>query len=446
MEKQKLKERKSKTQKGITLVALIITIIVLLILAIVTIRAVQGDGIIQHAKNASKETTVAQEKEQIQLAVNEWKIQKNYQNGPGNFKSFMSEKISNVDSVDGSDAGPLTVKMKGTGNIYTVKEDGTITGPKEIGNLSDLEKYILGENGEGRDLSEILNLSSMIFLQDPDDSTSTMHNKVKFASEPEDTYDLYIRYNRNVYKFSISAEEDKDGNYVLKTAKDSLTLINTPAGNLGKYVTYKNIPWIVLRDDENGVELISANATGSVTLGGEKFDDARKSYNNAITTLTEACKAATGITENIRNVGGPASDTTTTTVDFSELTTFEQSVDDTNFAKYEGETNGLKVGDEKYRSDYEQMENLGILATDTPANYCLASRFVDENSSYVGFKIRSVDYYGEFNNYNLCRVDSDGSHIIGGSTCTVRPVVSLSSGILDSVTQSGTIDDPIILQ
>lgn len=44
--------KRNKTQKGITLVALIITIIVLLILAVVAIRAVQGDGIIAHAKNA----------------------------------------------------------------------------------------------------------------------------------------------------------------------------------------------------------------------------------------------------------------------------------------------------------------------------------------------------------------------------------------------------------
>lgn len=44
--------KRNEEQKGITLVALIITIIVLLILAVVAIRAVQGDGIIGHAKNA----------------------------------------------------------------------------------------------------------------------------------------------------------------------------------------------------------------------------------------------------------------------------------------------------------------------------------------------------------------------------------------------------------
>ena len=60
--KQKLKEH-----KGITLIALIITIIVLLILAVVAIRAIQGDGIISHAKNAQTGYEKAQAEEQDML-------------------------------------------------------------------------------------------------------------------------------------------------------------------------------------------------------------------------------------------------------------------------------------------------------------------------------------------------------------------------------------------
>ena len=56
-----------KGEKGITLVALIITIIVLLILAVVAIRAVQGDGIISHAKNAQTGYEKAQAEEQDML-------------------------------------------------------------------------------------------------------------------------------------------------------------------------------------------------------------------------------------------------------------------------------------------------------------------------------------------------------------------------------------------
>ena len=56
-----------KKQSGITLIALIITIIVLLILAVVAIRAVQGDGIIAHAKNAKSEYELAQANEEAAL-------------------------------------------------------------------------------------------------------------------------------------------------------------------------------------------------------------------------------------------------------------------------------------------------------------------------------------------------------------------------------------------
>jgi len=58
---------KSKSQKGITLIALIITIIVLLILAVVTIGAVQNDGIIEYAKEARNSYETAQNNEQLAL-------------------------------------------------------------------------------------------------------------------------------------------------------------------------------------------------------------------------------------------------------------------------------------------------------------------------------------------------------------------------------------------
>ena len=66
-------KRKESSNAGITLIALIITIVVLLILAVVTIRAVQGDGIITKAKQASTKYTKAQIDEEVKvLAYNEY--------------------------------------------------------------------------------------------------------------------------------------------------------------------------------------------------------------------------------------------------------------------------------------------------------------------------------------------------------------------------------------
>ena len=59
--------KKTKEQKGITLIALIITIVVLMVLAAVAISSIQNDGIIGHAQNATNKFTQEQQKEQDML-------------------------------------------------------------------------------------------------------------------------------------------------------------------------------------------------------------------------------------------------------------------------------------------------------------------------------------------------------------------------------------------
>ena len=68
--------KKTKLEKGITLIALIITIVILLILAVVTIGSVKDSKVIEHASNASSEYTIAKEKEKIELAYSEYKIRR----------------------------------------------------------------------------------------------------------------------------------------------------------------------------------------------------------------------------------------------------------------------------------------------------------------------------------------------------------------------------------
>lgn len=64
-------EKTFKQQKGITLVALIITIIVLLILAMVTIKAISGEKVFEHAENARSRYTTEQENENNTLKTYE---------------------------------------------------------------------------------------------------------------------------------------------------------------------------------------------------------------------------------------------------------------------------------------------------------------------------------------------------------------------------------------
>ena len=66
-----------KDVKGITLIALVITIIVLLILASVSIAMLTGkNGLLQKATKAKEENKLAQAKEQINLMLQEYRIER----------------------------------------------------------------------------------------------------------------------------------------------------------------------------------------------------------------------------------------------------------------------------------------------------------------------------------------------------------------------------------
>lgn len=118
---------KQKNNRGITLIALILTIIVLLILVIVAISAVKGDGIINHAKNARKETAIANEKDEIAVSFASAKIRTlgdevtavDLQEEMNNSLGLDKNGNTKVEINDNGD-GTLTVLFKETNNNYNV--------------------------------------------------------------------------------------------------------------------------------------------------------------------------------------------------------------------------------------------------------------------------------------------------------------------------------------
>ena len=124
IEKIKIKIRNSK---GITLIALVITIIVLLILAGVSIAMLTGqNGILTQAQNASKQTDIGKEKEQIALAYNGAVTEKQS-------TDITADDLNDQFEANGTDAtasgeNPITVTFGEPSNrVYTIDSNGNIT-------------------------------------------------------------------------------------------------------------------------------------------------------------------------------------------------------------------------------------------------------------------------------------------------------------------------------
>ena len=438
----------------------------MLILAVVAIREVSEGGIITKAKEAKSATTVAQEKEQIGLAVNEWSIQKNYATNTQNFKSFMTEKLTNVATVDGNDAGPLTLTMKDTSNVYTVKDDGTITGPKKIENNPDLdyiETYFMGVKNETTgERPKNINITTLFTDMSKMKFSDT---NIKYGGMPyERVWEMYVRYNQTPYKIIL------DGSSYVTT---SVTALETE-GRKGQYVSYNGQTWIILYDDDkNGLQMISAESLqyngAEFNLGYNdslitdwdsliteadldesedlsNFEKSVYSYNKAIETLNTACKSfvkQTDITSgkiiDVRCVGSNPTNKNSETETLYESDNLKiWPKDNSDYAV--GIGNGIgKSTDTNYETDFEQMKNLAILSTENLNYYWLASRFVSERSSDVSFIMRYVDSSGVRGDDNLWYVlvyDAYGRD----DSKLLRPVVTLKSDI--SFSGSGTADDP----
>ena len=118
-----------KDVKGITLIALVITIIVLLILAAVSIAMLTGEnGLLQKATKAKEENKLAQAKEQINLMLQEYRIERDTGSNK-KFEDFLieKEKDKKIDSYEKNDSYDENSKklwdIELDGYFFTVDED-----------------------------------------------------------------------------------------------------------------------------------------------------------------------------------------------------------------------------------------------------------------------------------------------------------------------------------
>ena len=125
-----MKKQKSANNKGITLIALVVTMVVLLIITGVSVSMFTGDnGIISQAKKAKEETTISEEKEQVETKYVSAEGKKVATNDPVDSANLQQEfDNENIDvTVEGTEI--LSVKFNGTGNVYRILTDGKVVGP-----------------------------------------------------------------------------------------------------------------------------------------------------------------------------------------------------------------------------------------------------------------------------------------------------------------------------
>ena len=140
-----------KENNGITLIALVITIIVLLILAGVSIAMLTGEnGILTQATEAKEENIKGKEKEQIKLAMQSLRIQKEKENlsltvSPQELQEQLQYDGAKNVTVEAGKNDTLIVKYQESKNSYRVEQNGNIeengTNGDEIEQPENVAKY-----------------------------------------------------------------------------------------------------------------------------------------------------------------------------------------------------------------------------------------------------------------------------------------------------------------
>lgn len=165
---KKIKERKENS-KGITLIALVITIVVLLILAGVTISLIVGEnGILNQATTATGKSKKAELKEKVDIAV-----QAAMARGLGTltYENLVEELNSSIETYQIQEtangwsivSGEYEFEISKVGDVELI---GEAEESIETGDLDLLERYVLGENKNGRNITEIADMTNYTFINE----------------------------------------------------------------------------------------------------------------------------------------------------------------------------------------------------------------------------------------------------------------------------------------
>ena len=250
--------RKTKEQKGITLVALVITIIILLILAGISISALTNQGIFAQANRAKKEAQRAQVTEWLNLKLIEEKMNKPTGTAEEIIEATRQNVIENKNELE-KIGNPVTVEDTKTEedgekvaiyfyvqvdeDVYKVEMAGAMLIDKEAGSIPDLK--------EG-DITFTYKVDGQIIDKD----TWTNKEVIVTASTEITGYTLQTSKDGKTWSNSTSQTFTENGK-IYATLYDGR--------NYGSSVV-ENVSNIDTKDPEANIQLISTSPITSSTL------------------------------------------------------------------------------------------------------------------------------------------------------------------------------------
>ena len=224
--------RRTKMQKGITLIALIITIVVLLILAVVTIGAIQESKIIAHAKNAA--TTYNDEKSKEESAI-------------AGYESLIDSKLP------GGNGGSKVTYKEGvpvpSGFYY-------VTGTKDTG-------FVISDNPADENNASGKSGNQFVWIPVPENEFSSFA-VLQDGSTENYRGVLYDWYNNSTYFWSSTSTSNREpANLIGKKTWSSATTVNGKQVAAGTEYVYDGTDMFNLFD----------MGTYSETYYQDKFND-----------------------------------------------------------------------------------------------------------------------------------------------------------------------------
>ena len=436
----------TKSNNGITLIALIITIIVLLILAVVSIGAIRDGGIITHAESAKSEYQAEQEKEKVTLAVSEAMMANN---GGEITKANLVNALNNQFgagnyNITGEEA-PFTVTVvNGTGTVYTIEANGNVTTDK---NNQSVGRWTQTEDGitDGEVTLQIGDYVDYDPTKDADGNTVAVQSYTSYSA--------------------ANASADKNDGRTSGYTSDQTFSVNTTTNG-----------WRVLGIENGEIQLISAdpiskNSGTTYYLSGEKGYLNSEEELNAICSIYGQGEGATGARSlKVEDINKLANYDPTTYSGYGDIWTYRfptsgeymqykrtgstnvdwTNITNTNYQTFRlpGETNiisssnrndnGISLETTYYYYNIStyvtQIASDGKKISDiiTKGNgssirgQWLASRCIQCSSHGAAFFVNWMDYGSVGERYRTL-YNSNGSNSSG--YCYIRPVISLKSDI-----------------